>query len=183
MPIELTCTCGRALKLRDELAGMLIRCPACAGTLQVPVAAEQVEIVEAVAAGPPPLPQAKRSEVAAGPPPLPKAPPAAPAEPAVDLKPPDPLPPKTKERRKKRKRSVYSEQYGDPANKPMVVFDEGWFGSVNGGMIGGTITLLVGIALLILFLSCGIFFRGIILAIILIVIGLIGILKGLSDMY
>jgi hypothetical protein len=183
MPIELTCKCGRALNLRDELAGMLIRCPGCSGTLQVPIAAEQVEIVEAVAAGPPPLPQSKRSDVAAGPPPLPKSTPAAPAEPPVDLKPPEALPPKSKERRKKKKRSVYSQQYGDPQNKPMVVFDEGWFGNVNGGMIGGTITLLVGVGLLILFLTCGGLIRGVMFAIILIIVGLIGILKGLHDMY
>jgi hypothetical protein len=163
---------------------MLIRCPACAGTVQVPIAAADAEIVETIAAGPPPLPQAKSSDVVAGPPPLPKsAPRASPAQAEVDLKPPEALPPKPKERRKKKKRSVYSQRYGDDANNPMVVFDEGWFGNVNGGMIGGTATLLVGIALLILFLSCGIFFRGIILAIILIVVGLIGILKGLYDMY
>lgn len=185
MPIELTCTCGRTLNLRDELAGMLIRCPGCSGTLQVPISAEQVEIVEAVAAGPPPLPQAKGNEVAAGPPPLPKSPPpGAPVEPEVDLKPPDVLPPKPKERRKKRKRSVYSERYGDPANKPMVVFDEGWFGSVNSGLIGGSITLFVGIALLFVFwLACGGFYRGIFLAFALIVLGLAGILKGLHDMF
>src|SRR5437762_7916125 len=65
MPIELTCSCGRELYLRDELGGLTIRCPACAGMLQVPVAEE--EIVETVPVGLPPLPKART-----GPPPLPR---------------------------------------------------------------------------------------------------------------
>ena len=83
MPIELTCFCGRELYLRDELAGLTIRCPACAGMLQVPVADE--EIVETVPVGPPPLPKART-----GPPPLPR--PKLADEQAVALL-PEPAPP------------------------------------------------------------------------------------------
>src|SRR2546425_887692 len=83
MPIELTCSCGRELYLRDELAGLTIRCPACAGMLQVPVADE--EIVETVPVGPPPLPKART-----GPPPLPR--PKLADEQAVPLL-PEPAPP------------------------------------------------------------------------------------------
>lgn len=94
MPIELTCTCGRELYLRDELAGLHIRCPSCAGMLRVPLGAREIakttatppaaakeitktnaitppaskEIVETIAVGPPPLPKPKL-----GPPPLPQA--------------------------------------------------------------------------------------------------------------
>src|SRR5439155_8743870 len=39
MPIDLTCTCGRALVLRDELAGKVVRCPECQAELTVPAAA------------------------------------------------------------------------------------------------------------------------------------------------
>src|SRR5437879_11069192 len=94
MPIELTCTCGRELYLRDELAGLMIRCPTCAGMLRVPLGAQEIakatatpptaakeiieanasnapvsdEIVETIAVGPPPLPRPKL-----GPPPFPQA--------------------------------------------------------------------------------------------------------------
>ena len=33
MPIEWTCECGKRLRLRDELAGKKVRCPACGQTL------------------------------------------------------------------------------------------------------------------------------------------------------
>lgn len=36
MPISLTCDCGRALRLKDELAGRKIRCPSCNVSLTVP---------------------------------------------------------------------------------------------------------------------------------------------------
>jgi hypothetical protein len=92
MPIELTCQCGRELYLRDELAGLHIRCPACTATLRVPLGAREIvkpaapppakkvvesraiqpvqseEIVETIGVGPPPLPKPKP-----GPPPLPQA--------------------------------------------------------------------------------------------------------------
>src|SRR5262245_54237271 len=42
MPITLSCTCGKALKLKDELAGRRVRCPACSGVLTVPAAEEEI---------------------------------------------------------------------------------------------------------------------------------------------
>src|SRR5438128_3594605 len=65
MPIELKCSCGRDLYLRDELAGLTIRCPACVGAIAVPSSSEEIvetvavasveaeEIVETTAVGPP----------------------------------------------------------------------------------------------------------------------------------
>src|SRR5262245_12028441 len=107
MPIELTCTCGRELYLRDELAGLHIRCPSCTATLRVPLGAREIvkpaapppaakkvvesraihseEIVETIAVGPPPLPKPKP-----GPPPLPQAKASEPS-PASDL--PEAAPP------------------------------------------------------------------------------------------
>lgn len=35
MPIELTCECGKQLRLRDDLAGKKVRCPACARLVTV----------------------------------------------------------------------------------------------------------------------------------------------------
>lgn len=89
MSILIKCTCGRALNLRDELAGKLIRCPACSGSVRLP---ELVfDVVEEVIAGPPPLgPQVKPpvvaqspSRKAIGPPPLPI--PSAPPQPRPRL--------------------------------------------------------------------------------------------------
>ena len=37
MPIELTCNCGRNIRLADALSGKRIRCPECAMVLSVPV--------------------------------------------------------------------------------------------------------------------------------------------------
>lgn len=36
MPIRLKCTCGKALSLKDEFAGKVIKCPGCTKKLRVP---------------------------------------------------------------------------------------------------------------------------------------------------
>src|SRR5687768_7913425 len=36
MPIPVKCDCGRALRLKDELAGKKIRCPGCSAVVMVP---------------------------------------------------------------------------------------------------------------------------------------------------
>lgn len=40
MPIQVTCPCGRSLRLRDELAGLRVKCPECGDALDVPTASE-----------------------------------------------------------------------------------------------------------------------------------------------
>lgn len=161
MPIAISCTCGRDLTLRDELAGKLIRCPACAGTLQVPVPAE--EVVEDVVAGPPPLPRSQKKDR------------------DLPLEPPVRRPDRPKEpRKKKKKKSVYADYYGNENRDGAVTMEEGWFGNVNAGLWGGLITLLIGIGLLVIGLLFG---RILIWAIILIVISVIALLKGLMDLY
>ena len=45
MAITLPCSCGKKLKMKDELAGKRIKCPACAAVLTVPEPeAEEVEL-------------------------------------------------------------------------------------------------------------------------------------------
>ncbi len=51
MPIQVECSCGRALRVRDDLAGKKIRCPGCQGVMTVPAASDDEE--EAVTAAPP----------------------------------------------------------------------------------------------------------------------------------
>jgi WD40 repeat protein len=43
VPILATCACGKQLRLKEELAGKKIRCPACQATLAVPTAALRAE--------------------------------------------------------------------------------------------------------------------------------------------
>lgn len=45
MPIELSCDCGKQMRVKDELAGKRIRCPACKEALTVPDAEEELEEV------------------------------------------------------------------------------------------------------------------------------------------
>lgn len=165
MPIELTCSCARVLNLRDELAGKTVRCPKCSGTLKVPLPA--VEVVEEVAEGPPPraAAQKRRGE--------------------IDLAPPIRTPERPKEpKKKKKKKSVYSEVYGKSSSEGTVLaFNEGWFASLSGGIVGGLLTMLVGITALVCFLTFTFYVRGIVVSIVVIVIGLIATLKGLMDLY
>jgi hypothetical protein len=74
MPIDLTCTCGRALVLRDELAGKVIRCPECQAELAVPAATAirtaPEPVLDVLPAGPAAEPTAVQA--AAPPPPSPR---------------------------------------------------------------------------------------------------------------
>jgi hypothetical protein len=38
MPIQLKCTCGKAVSVRDELAGKAVKCPACQSVIRIPAA-------------------------------------------------------------------------------------------------------------------------------------------------
>jgi hypothetical protein len=38
MPIQLKCTCGKAVSVRDEMAGKAVKCPACQSVIRVPAA-------------------------------------------------------------------------------------------------------------------------------------------------
>jgi hypothetical protein len=44
VPISVTCTCGKALRVKDEIAGKKIRCPVCKQVLEVPVPEMDVEM-------------------------------------------------------------------------------------------------------------------------------------------
>jgi hypothetical protein len=167
MPIEISCKCGRTLNLRDELGGKTIRCPKCTGMLKVPLPVS--EVVEEIVEGPP------RQAVASGK-----------RRGEIDLAPPPrrPEPPKESKKKKKKKGSVYSERFGDSSqNATILAFNEGWFGNLASGIVGGLITMLIGIIALVCFLTFTFYIRGIVVSIVVIVIGLIATLKGLMDLY
>jgi hypothetical protein len=46
MPITFSCPCGKTLKVKDDLAGERIKCPACGEVQAVPAAADDWEVVE-----------------------------------------------------------------------------------------------------------------------------------------
>src|SRR5262245_8008631 len=69
MPITITCpSCGQQCAVKEEYAGMQVRCPRCPGVISVPAAVPAVVIADAepvVAApasgGPPPIPDVPRA--------------------------------------------------------------------------------------------------------------------------
>lgn len=90
MPIDVSCTCGRQLRARDELAGKTCKCPGCGALLTVPEAGDfdlydELTAMANASMGPvsteePPL--ARVAEAPAPPslpPPLPEVEPAAPS--------------------------------------------------------------------------------------------------------
>jgi WD40 repeat protein len=57
MPIAVTCECGKQLRVKDDLAGKRIRCPACQTVVTIPAAASAPEPTT-----PPPRPASPREE-------------------------------------------------------------------------------------------------------------------------
>lgn len=163
MPIDLSCDCGRALRVKDELAGKRIRCPECKSILAVPE--NEIEMDEsglevlddeetpgygsrraAIQAEPPKSRTVRRRTV-------------------EDDAPYDDPPPR---RRPRPRRNV-------ERRAPRVAFERGWFGSVNAGIAGGVLMILIAGIWFTAGLTVGyIFFFPPILA----VIGFIAIIKG-----
>jgi len=144
MPIELTCQCGRALVLRDELAGKTIRCPQCQGELTVPAAA------------------------------------AAPAEPVLDVLPAaDPMAVRAEELptaipRPRRRMDLRDPSLAPP--KPSAEKGGSGFGSINAGVGGGLLAMVIAVAIFIVGLLLD---RIFVFAPIFFVIGLIAFIRGL----
>jgi hypothetical protein len=69
MPITFDCSCGKRLRVKDELAGRRVKCPACAGAVTVPAppAEPAFEVVEDDEPAPTPAPKkapAKKADTA-----------------------------------------------------------------------------------------------------------------------
>ncbi len=52
MPIQVKCKCGKALKVKDELAGKAVKCPGCAAVIKVGAPATAKPAAQAAAARP-----------------------------------------------------------------------------------------------------------------------------------
>ncbi len=166
MPIAVTCPCGRKARVKDEFAGRKIRCPECREVLVVPKPAVNADVDDEagdllLTEGP-----EDRRRVASAPPP------PAPSRPRGREQPPKPVP----------LPSVVKTRPGKvPARKkrePRVAFEEGWFGSINSGVIGGILMIVIAVVWFVVGLMGGvIFFYPPILA----VIGIIAMFKGLFN--
>jgi hypothetical protein len=162
MPIPMTCACGRSLRIKDEFAGRRAKCPGCGTVLHVPLPEvnDEEEPLEVLPAEPPAAEAPPREAIRAEPPP---------PEPA----PPRPSSPKRRNPRRDEPRDLPREER---KRAPAVAFEEGWFGSINSGVVGGLLMIIIAVVWFVLGLMADrIFFYPPIL----LVIGLIAIIKGL----
>ncbi len=148
MPIPVTCACGKSMRVKDTFAGKKARCPACNAVLSIPDPAAEEPIEELPVVEPEDRPRVK----------------------APQLDEPAPYRPG----REPRLAGIPAERGRRRA--PPVTFEPGWFGSINSGMVGGALMMVIAIVWFVVGLFAGyIFFYPPILF----VIGLIALIKGL----
>jgi hypothetical protein len=166
MSISVTCSCGRALRAKDEAAGKRVRCPGCGNAVEVPVPGAEVE-QEALAG----LMSSEGEYDMAPPPP----PPPSPSASAPMMRPPPPPPVQPKNWGGADVAS--GGKHAKAARQPRVVFEQGWFGNINSGVLGGLLMIVIAAAWFGLGLMGGrIFFYPPVLA----VIGLMSVFKGMA---
>jgi hypothetical protein len=176
--IQLDCTCGKSYRLKKDVQpGRTIRCPACGNGLKVPAPAPVPEpvgvfdsgsdefeaLLASAAAGPSVAPPAANRPVPPPvPAPLPMVPPPLQQQPTAWATPPT---------------LTYAQAQARQKTKPQprVVFERGWFGSVNSGAIGGILMMIIAAAWFFVGLS---FNRIFFYPPILFVIGAIAVIKG-----
>jgi hypothetical protein len=161
MAISVTCSCGRSLRAKDEAAGKRVRCPQCGSVVQVPAAELDDQAFDDLMSAP------SEYEVQSAPPPPP--PPSAQAP--VMRPPPPPL-------QSAANWGAATVGAGAPAKNQRrgVVFEQGWFGNINSGALGGLLMMVIAVVWFVLGLMANrIFFYPPILF----VIGLISLFKGL----
>jgi hypothetical protein len=161
MVIPLECSCGQSYQIKDDLAGRRVRCPGCQQVLSVPapepereteadtyrLADDSVDAATGI--------QTKTPEARPGSAYDPEVPPIHPARNPTQVPP--------------RERSRQDEG-------PRIVFEEGWFGSVNSGVIGGVLMILIAVVWFFGGLAVGVIFFY---PVILLMIGVFSIIKGL----
>lgn len=174
MAIDLSCDCGRALRIKEELAGKKIRCPECKSILKVPEKNVDVDAIalEVLAADEDAEALPSRSRRAA----IQAEPPEVKPIPWVEAGDADELPEVRRRAREESPSRRRSRPVRDIRRRtPAVTFERGWFGSVNAGVAGGVLMMLIAVVWFLGGLAAGyIFFYPPILF----VIGLIAIVKG-----
>lgn len=167
MPIPLDCDCGRSFRVKDQLAGRKIRCPECSNVLAVPLPEAALEVEEEATASllaeEESVPAARRRRAREEP----SESDAIQQRPSP--RPPRPAPPRATTAAKKRRPKT--------RGGPRVAFEQGWFGSLNAGVIGGLLMMLIAVIWFVAGLAMNIIFFY---PPILLVIGLIAMIKGLA---
>src|SRR5690349_11114298 len=115
MSISIACSCGKAYRVKESLAGKKIRCAECAELIKVPVQEADDD-----------------SEYDEFGPPQPAADDEDEGEPS--------LPPRVKRRSSATKRETRAER---PARRK--VLEKGWFENTNGGVLGGILMMLIAV--------------------------------------
>jgi hypothetical protein len=181
------------MRAKDEYAGRKLRCPSCSNVLVIPERPRprrQEDDVEEVVTLDPVEEKvtARRPRPEAGVTDRPRPKPRLPREDDEDEddRPRRPRPRRDDEEeddRPARRRIRQGTGRVDDARplrrkKPRVVVNEGWFGSINGGVIGGILMMLIAVVWFVLGLAAGyIFFYPPVLF----VVGIIAFCKGLMD--
>jgi len=156
MAISLACPCGKNLKVKDTLAGKKIYCPECKDVLRVPEPEVEVLLLEEEPQHAPKRTPSTRQDIREGEPPAP---------------------------RKARRKVMEDEDYDDTPpprrkkkKKQSAMINEGWFGSINGGVLGGVLMIFIAVVWFVLgMMADRIFFYPPIL----LIVGLVAIVKGL----
>ena len=160
MPIPLDCDCGRSFRIKEQLAGKKVRCPDCSTVLAVPAPDADDEVATALLADDPsdehaPARRSWQSPVES----YTVAPAAARPAPAK----PNPRPVVRRKRRE--------------SSGPRVAFEQGWFGSVNSGVVGGLLMMGIAVVWFVVGLAAGWLFYY---PPVLLVIGFIAMVKGMT---
>ena len=155
MPITLTCSCGKSLRIADQHAGKPVKCPVCSAIQTAPAAAPAAasaetftdfDVVEDTTPTPAPLPPEPVAK------PVAPVAPAAPARPrlkaavvADDPPPPAPADPPAKPKKKKKKKRAAA----------VTEEEEDWYESVRENearirrIVRGTAFLVLGVLIVI----------------------------------
>jgi hypothetical protein len=176
MPISVTCDCGKILKVKEELAGRKGRCPACQAVLTIPRPDSEDEMMQMLLGDSSESDERLTTAGSASSSPVE-------ADEGMTTRPPAPQADRPSRTRRDeadvprlpRRKELIKRQ---PARRSGVAFEEGWFGSLNAGVIGGLLMMLIAVVWFVVGLMGNIIFFY---PPILFVIGLGAIFRGLSN--
>ena len=198
MPITFSCSCGKTLRVNDDLAGKRARCPACQAAVTIPAADPGFEVVEDAA----PPPPRRATPVLARPAAKPPAPPPPPDDAGFDVVDDeddgrgykakavnarrldeDAAEERRRARRRRKDDDRDDEDEYDRATRRRAQAKESKLKSrsyehrvINGGMMGGLAAMAIAAVWFIVGLALGVIFFY---PPILFVIGLVGFIKGM----
>ena len=171
MPIALTCTCGREMRIKEEFAGRKVRCPDCQGIVTVPQPGPEEEEVLTAELHEEGETRPGRSSVTAR---RPRPRDEEDEETGVQEEP----------RRRRRPADDDEDEAPRPKRKPRPRIrrdappQRGGFGTANAGIVGGLIMMLLAVVWFVGGLMVNIIFFY---PPILFIIGLIAFIKGLTS--